>query len=95
MLVRSIRNLYQGAWTVPIVNGYRGVEFPVQSRVRQEDPMSCVLYILAIEPLARINSARFLEVWLDRKFSFKAHQDKVKLKMAIQTFALTRLAAKT
>jgi len=54
-----------------------------------------LLYILAIKPLAWINSARFLGVWLDQKLSFKAHWDKVKLKIATQTFALTRLAAKT
>jgi hypothetical protein len=36
-----------------------------------------------------------LGVWLDRKLNYKAHAQAVKKKMATQTFALTRLAAKT
>ena len=39
--------------------------------------------------------ARFLGVWLDRKLRYKAHLGRIQKKMATQTYALTRLAAKT
>ncbi|GAB1319515.1 hypothetical protein MFIFM68171_09725 [Madurella fahalii] len=45
--------------------------------------------------LAPVESARFLGVWLDRKLSFKEHKKRVDAKMATQTLALIRLAAKT
>ena len=45
--------------------------------------------------LKPVEDARFLGVWLDRKFNFKAHKQAVKKKLATQTFALTRLASKT
>jgi hypothetical protein len=40
-------------------------------------------------------AARFLGVWIDRKLRFKEHKQQILKKMSTQTFALTRLAAKT
>ena len=40
-------------------------------------------------------AARFLGVWIDRKLRFKEHRQQILKKMSTQTFALTRLAAKT
>ena len=42
-----------------------------------------------------VESARFLGVWLDRKLSWKAHQQAVERKLKTQDFALSRIAAKT
>jgi hypothetical protein len=43
-----------------------------------------------VEP---VESARFLGVWLDRKLRWGKHLEKLKQKMATQTFALTRIGA--
>ena len=40
-------------------------------------------------------SARFLEVWLDRKLRWTRHLKQLKVKMATQQLALTKLAAST
>jgi hypothetical protein len=50
---------------------------------------------LGATSLKPAEDARFLGVWLDRKLRYKAHLDKIQKKMATQTYALTRLAAKT
>jgi hypothetical protein len=42
-----------------------------------------------------VESARFLRVWLDRKLSWKAHQQAVERKLKTQDFALSRIAVKT
>jgi exonuclease III len=56
--VKVIQALYHGAATRPVVNGWTGQPFLVKSGVRQGDPLSCILYDIAIEPFARylINS---------------------------------------
>ena len=41
------------------------------------------------------DSARFLDVWLDRKLSWKAHLKANRTKFASQSYALTRLAGST
>ncbi|KAJ5143086.1 uncharacterized protein N7515_001873 [Penicillium bovifimosum] len=45
--------------------------------------------------LAPVEPARFLGVWLDRKFSFKYHVKRVRVKLETQSRALTRLSSKT
>ena len=40
-------------------------------------------------------SARFLGVWLDRKLNWKAHQRAVERKLKTQSYALSRITAKT
>ena len=50
---------------------------------------------LGITELKPKEDARFLGMWLDRKLHYKAHLDRIQKKMATQTYALTRLAAKT
>jgi hypothetical protein len=48
----TIKNLYSNAETVVMVNGEISEPFIVIRGVRQGDPLSCLLFNLAIEPLA-------------------------------------------
>ncbi|KEP46473.1 reverse transcriptase, partial [Rhizoctonia solani 123E] len=57
--IKTIKALYNEAQTRVIVNNSYDVPFSVNRGVRQGDPMSCILYDLAIEPLA--NSIRKCE----------------------------------
>ena len=50
--IRTVRHLYENATSCVFVNGSRSDFFKVIRGVRQGDPMSCLLFILAIEPLA-------------------------------------------
>lgn len=50
--INLIKSLYEKAATIVQVNGFEGTPFPVNRGVRQGDPVSCLLYDLAIEPLA-------------------------------------------
>ena len=50
--IRTIKGLYADAQSVVIVNGETSEAFRVVRGVRQGDPMSCLLFNLAIEPLA-------------------------------------------
>jgi hypothetical protein len=51
--IRTIKALYSDAYTYVIVNGETSEHaFRVTRRVRQGDPLSCLLFDLAIEPLA-------------------------------------------
>ena len=49
--IAKVRNLYQTATTRIRINGFVSKLFDVSRGVRQGDPMSCLLYNLAIEPL--------------------------------------------
>ena len=51
-LVNTIKALYQSAETRVMLNGHLSSKFKVIRGVRQGDPMSCLLFDLAIEPLA-------------------------------------------
>ena len=46
-------------------------------------------------PVKPAASARFLGVWLDWKLNWKAHLDAVGRKLKTQSYALSRIAAKT
>jgi ribonuclease HI/exonuclease III len=51
-LIAAIKSLYSNAMTTVSVNGVFSPEFQVTRGVRQGDPLSCLLFNLAIEPLA-------------------------------------------
>jgi len=51
-LIKTIKNLYENAKTRVVVNGVIPRGYNVNRGVRQGDPMSCLLYDFAIEPLA-------------------------------------------
>ncbi len=50
--INTIRELYKGATSVVAVNGVLSSKFEIVRGMRQGDPMSCILFDLAIEPLA-------------------------------------------
>ncbi|OJT01831.1 Transposon TX1 uncharacterized 149 kDa protein [Trametes pubescens] len=50
--INTVRSLYQGAESCVIINGARSTFFRIWRGVRQGDPMSCLLFAVAIEPLA-------------------------------------------
>jgi hypothetical protein len=52
MFINTIKSLYKFADTHVIVNGEMSSSFRVIRGVRQGDPLSCLLFNLAIEPLA-------------------------------------------
>ena len=49
--ISRIKSLYENATTAIRINGFISATFEVRRGVRQGDPMSCLLYNLAIEPL--------------------------------------------
>lgn len=51
-IIRTIKSLYEAAESVVMVNGVMSEKFCIVRGVRQGDPMSCLLFDLAIEPLA-------------------------------------------
>jgi hypothetical protein len=50
--IKTIKALYTGAQTLAIINGVKSERYTVNRGVRQGDPLSCLLFDLAIEPLA-------------------------------------------
>ncbi|THH28603.1 hypothetical protein EUX98_g5574 [Antrodiella citrinella] len=50
--IQTVRSLYEHASTKVMVNGHLSKSFHVERGVRQGDPLSCLLFDLAIEPLA-------------------------------------------
>ncbi|KAI9051092.1 hypothetical protein LZ554_005197 [Drepanopeziza brunnea f. sp. 'monogermtubi'] len=56
--VRRAKAVHLNSTIVPWINGVKGRPVRVRSGVRQEDPLSCVLFLICIDPLARaMNSA--------------------------------------
>ena len=52
LIIKTIQSLYKTASTAVLINGVVSSPFSVQRGVRQGDPLSCLLFDLAIEPLA-------------------------------------------
>jgi len=52
--ITTVRSLYENAETRVMVNGVLSTPFVVSRGVRQGDPMSCLLFDIAIEPLANM-----------------------------------------
>ena len=52
---------YYEANVIPLVNGKEGEKIPVRSGVRQGDPLSCPLFLISIEGLARLISESQLQ----------------------------------
>jgi hypothetical protein len=50
--IQLVKSLYKTAYTTVIINGVMSKTFKVTRGVRQGDPLSCLLFNLAIEPLA-------------------------------------------
>jgi len=50
--IKTIKALYKNAYTKIAINGVLSAPFQVTRGVRQGDPLSCLLFDLAIEPLA-------------------------------------------
>lgn len=64
-MIRLIRRLYEKAESLVVVNGVLSKKFKIVRGTRQGDPMSCLLFDLAIEPLAcalRKSTLRGLEI---------------------------------
>src|SRR5260370_39670922 len=53
-LIDTIRSLYTNAETAVILNGETSKKFPVTRGVRQGDPLSCLLFNFAIEPMSHL-----------------------------------------
>ena len=51
-MITRIKRLYEEAHTTVIINGECSDPFLVTRGVRQGDPLSCILFIMAIEPLS-------------------------------------------
>jgi Reverse transcriptase (RNA-dependent DNA polymerase) len=52
--INTVRSLYESAETVVIINGAISKPFQVSRGVRQGDLLSCLLFNIAIEPLANL-----------------------------------------
>jgi hypothetical protein len=52
--ITLVRNLYSDASTRILINGFLSDPIHVRRGVRQGDPLSCLLFIIAIEPLATL-----------------------------------------
>ena len=52
--INTVKSLYESAETLVIINGESSSTFRVTRGVRQGDPLSCLLFDIAIEPLAEM-----------------------------------------
>lgn len=50
--ITTIKNIYKPAKTYVMINGCKSNRFAITRGVRQGDPLSCLIFDLAIEPLA-------------------------------------------
>jgi ribonuclease HI len=53
-LISNIRRIYESAETSVMVNNYPSNNYKVERGCRQGDPMSCLIYDIAIEPLGNL-----------------------------------------
>ena len=51
---RTVKSLYKKAETSVVINGVLSKPFKVTKGVRQGDPLSCLLFNIAIEPLINL-----------------------------------------
>ena len=70
--ITLVKALYQDAETTIMINGHLSSTFRVTRGVRQGDPMSCLLFDLAIEPLAALLRASHL-----RGYSIPGNEEKL------------------
>jgi hypothetical protein len=89
----NIRNLLKAAWGIC----KRWIEFaPEKSELlhfsRAHADYELLLRFGAVT-MRPIIDARFLEVWLNNRLSWKAHLAKIKRKIATQMLAFSKLAA--
>ena len=61
VFIKLVKALYQNAETTIMINGHLSSTFKITRGVRQGDPMSCLLFDLAIEPLAALLRASDLK----------------------------------
>lgn len=59
--INTIKTLYENAYTSVVINGEKSSHYRVTRGVRQGDPISCLLFNLAIEPLAQMIRASDLK----------------------------------
>lgn len=59
--IKAVKATYKNAYTQVLINGILGTPFKITRGVRQGDPLSCLLFNLAIEPLACMLRASPLE----------------------------------
>lgn len=52
LFIKTVESLYSDAFTQVAINGFLSTPYQVNRGVRQGDPLSCLLFNLAIEPLA-------------------------------------------
>lgn len=52
--IKTVQSLYKGAETAVMINGEISPKFKITRGVRQGDPLSCLLFDIAIEPLAEM-----------------------------------------
>ncbi|TAQ83163.1 hypothetical protein B7494_g8512 [Chlorociboria aeruginascens] len=53
-VISEIKMLYHRARVTPWINGFKGLYVYLLSGVRQGDPLSCILFILTIEPFIQL-----------------------------------------
>ena len=71
--IRTINSLNRDAKVRVLVNGFRTGQVPIDKGVRQGDPLSLYLFLLAVEPLVAIinNDTRIEELGKGRKRNVK------------------------
>ena len=54
-LIEIVENLYKDSHASIMVNGFKSPDIELKLGVRQGDPLSLLLFLLAVEPLAEKN----------------------------------------
>ena len=77
--IKLIQNLYDNALTTVMINGEMSIPFIVSRGVRQGDAMSCLLFNIAIEPLAEM----IRKSTLIKGLQIPASKSRLKVKMFV------------